>query len=92
MEQADSRLVEREMSGFQYDFGMAGTIPDDNLFIHHPVYEDEPVLVAPADTMENVDTVRESLAIILHMRYKTPYKLDFRKRPSKRPIRQSLRH
>lgn len=62
VDQADSRRVEREMSRFRYDFGMVGTIPDEDRFIHYPVYDDELVLVAPDGTPENPEMIRENFA------------------------------
>lgn len=59
VDQADSRQVEREMGGFRYDFGMVGTIPDDDRFIRYPLYDDELVLVAPVDAPESADAIRE---------------------------------
>ena len=56
--QADSRQVEQEMCNFRYDFGMVGTIPDDNRFIHYPVYDDELVLIIPNDTPESPEMIR----------------------------------
>jgi DNA-binding transcriptional LysR family regulator len=58
--QADSRQVERKMRGFQYDFGMVGTINDNDRFIHYPVYDDELVLVIPKDTPENPGAIRDN--------------------------------
>lgn len=62
VDQADSRQVEREMSSFRYDFGMVGTIPDDNRFIHFPVYDDELILVTPSETPESTEMIRERFA------------------------------
>ena len=62
VEQADSRQVEREMNSFRYDFGMIGTIPDDDRFIHCPVYDDELVLAVPKGTSESSETIRKSFA------------------------------
>lgn len=60
VDQADSQQVEREMSGFRYDFGMAGTITDDDRFIHYRVYDDELVLVTPDGTQESPAMIRAS--------------------------------
>jgi DNA-binding transcriptional LysR family regulator len=60
--QADSRQVEREMSGFRYDFGMVGTVPDSDRFIHFPVYDDELVLVVPNGTPEDTETIQGGFA------------------------------
>ena len=62
VEQADSRQVEREMSGFRYDFGMIGTTPDNNRFTHYPVYDDELVLILPNDTPQSPETIREGFS------------------------------
>lgn len=59
VEQADSRLVERKMGGFRYDFGMVGTIPDSSRYVHYPVYDDELVLIIPNETPESPETIRE---------------------------------
>lgn len=56
--QADSRQVEREMNGFRYDFGMIGTVPVSDRFIHYPVYDDELVLATPIDAPESADAMR----------------------------------
>jgi len=44
---ADSAGVFSEMSGFRYDFGMVGTVPNDDKFKCHCVYDDELVLILP---------------------------------------------
>ena len=62
VEQADSRQVERKMSGFRYDFGMVGTIPDDDRFVHYPVYEDELIVAISNDTAESPEMIREKFA------------------------------
>lgn len=59
VDQTDSRQVEREMGDFHYDFGMVGTIPDITRFIHYPVYDDELVLVLPADAPQSPEEIRE---------------------------------
>ena len=68
--QADSHQVEQSMSGFRYDFGMVGTIPDDTRFIHHPVYDDELVLAIPADAPESAETIRDNFKDYI---LKTPF-------------------
>jgi len=60
VDQADSRRVEREMIGFRYDFGMVGAMPDDDRFIHYPVYDDELVLAVPGDAEESTEMIREN--------------------------------
>jgi DNA-binding transcriptional LysR family regulator len=60
VDQADSRQVEWKMRGFQYDFGLVGTAPDDDRFIHYPVYDDELVLVVPDETPESPEYIREN--------------------------------
>lgn len=60
--QADSRQVEREMGGFRYDFGLVGTVPQDQGLIHCPVFEDELVLVIPGDVPESPREIRENFA------------------------------
>jgi len=45
----DSEKVVSEMSGFKYDFGMVGTVPTDDRFSCHCIYNDELVLVVPKD-------------------------------------------
>jgi DNA-binding transcriptional LysR family regulator len=62
VDQADSRQVEREMSGFRYDFGMIGTVPDDGRFVHSPVYDDELVLVIPNGAPEDLEAIRDGFA------------------------------
>ncbi|MEA5015081.1 MAG: selenium metabolism-associated LysR family transcriptional regulator [Candidatus Limiplasma sp.] len=62
VQQADSRQVEREMGGFRYDFGLVGTVPQDQSLIHCPVFEDELVLVIPSDAPESPREIRENFA------------------------------
>ena len=62
VEQADSRQVERRMGGFQYDFGMVGTTPGDDRFVHYPVFDDELVLAVPPGTQETAEMIREHFA------------------------------
>lgn len=62
VDQADSRQVEREMSGFRYDFGMVGSVPDSGRFVHYPVYDDELVLALPRDAAQDDDEIRENFA------------------------------
>ena len=62
VEQADSRQVEREMSGFRYDFGMIGTTPDSSRFTHYPVCDDELVLILPNDIRQSPESIREGFA------------------------------
>ena len=62
VDQADSRRTEREMSSFRYDFGMVGTIPDDDRFIHYPVYDDELILVTPNNMPESPKMIQENFA------------------------------
>lgn len=62
VEQADSRQVEREMSGFKYDFGVVGTVPGDDRFIHFPVYDDELVLILPKDARQSCESIRKNFA------------------------------
>lgn len=59
VDQTDSGRVEREMGSFRYDFGMVGSVPDDDRFIHYPVYDDELVLVIPGDEPEDSGTIRD---------------------------------
>lgn len=47
VDQADSERVISEISGFKYDFGMIGTVPKHDGLIHHPIFDDELVLVIP---------------------------------------------
>jgi DNA-binding transcriptional LysR family regulator len=62
LEQADSHRVELEMSSFRYDFGMVGTVPDDNRFNHHAIFDDELVLVVPTDGSEDCKSIRDNFA------------------------------
>ena len=62
VEQADSQQVERRMGGFHYDFGMVGTAPVDDRFIHYPIFDDELVLAIPTDTPESPETIRTHFA------------------------------
>jgi len=62
VDQADSRRAEREMSSFRYDFGLVGTIPDEDRFIHYPVYDDELVLVIPKETPEGPELIRDKFS------------------------------
>jgi len=59
VEQADSRKVMQGMSGFQYDFGMTGTVPDDERFVSYPIYNDELVLILPKHFQQELGSVRE---------------------------------
>jgi len=47
--QADSRQVQREMGDFRYDFGLVGTAPDSDCFVHYPLCSDELVMILPND-------------------------------------------
>jgi DNA-binding transcriptional LysR family regulator len=60
VKQVDSREVEKAMTGFQYNFGMTGTVPHDPRFVYYPVYDDELVLVTPQNTPESSETIREN--------------------------------
>lgn len=65
LEQADSHRVERLMSGFRYDFGMVGTVPDGDRFSYYPVYDDELVLIMPKNVCQDDDTIRSGVAEFL---------------------------
>jgi DNA-binding transcriptional LysR family regulator len=60
VDQADSRRAELKMRGFQYDFGLVGTAPDADRFVHYPVYDDELILVVPNETPESREDIREN--------------------------------
>ena len=62
LEQADSHRVEQGMSGFRYDFGMVGAIPDVDRFIYYPVYDDELVLIVPKGVQQKGKLIRENFA------------------------------
>lgn len=62
VDQADSQQVELKMEGFQYDFGMVGTIPDVDRFIHYPVYDDELVLAIPNDASQDPKAIQAGFA------------------------------
>ena len=62
VEQAGSRRVEEEMSGFRYDFGMIGTVPDAARFNSYPVYNDELVLILPKDTPKKIRLIRKNFS------------------------------
>ena len=67
LEQADSHRVEQEMSSYRYDFGMVGSIPDDDRFYYYPVYDDELVLILSNDDLRKNNDIRENFAdFILH--------------------------
>ena len=70
LEQADSHRVEQEMCSFRYDFGMVGTIPDDDRFNYYPVYDDELVLILPKDFRQKSKSIRENFAEYI---LKTPF-------------------
>ena len=60
--QADSHGVTQALRGFQYDFGMVGTIPDGERFVHYPIYDDELVLVAPGCAAESSEMTQNDFA------------------------------
>jgi len=62
VEQADSHRVEQEMGSFRYDFGMVGSIPDNDRYIYHPVYDDELVLAMPIDITQSSESIRDNFA------------------------------
>ena len=62
LEQADSRRVEEEMSGFRFDFGMMGSVPGPGRFIGCPVYDDELVMAVPKDEPQESGRIRENFA------------------------------
>ena len=62
VDQADSRQVERGMLGFRYDFGMVGTLPAEDRFVHFPIFEDELVLACPCDMSLNPAAIRAHFA------------------------------
>jgi len=69
-EQADSHRVEQEMAGFRYDFGMTGTVPDDNRFNCHPIFDDELVLVIPNTNKADRAAIRSNFGDYIR---KTPF-------------------
>ncbi|MDR2934521.1 MAG: LysR family transcriptional regulator [Candidatus Adiutrix sp.] len=62
VDQADSRQVERMMSGFRYDFGLVGTLPAEDRLIRCPVYDDELVLAVPKEAPESPEEIRGNFA------------------------------
>lgn len=59
IKQGDSRQVEKEMSGFRYDFGMIGTIPRDDRFVNQEVYNDQLVLAVPSSWTETAENINQ---------------------------------
>jgi len=70
VKQSDSSRVAAEMSGFRFDFGMVGTIPDDDRFVCTPVYDDELVLITPNDIAQESGSVHEPFQELI---LKTPF-------------------
>ncbi len=62
VDQADSRQVEREMASFRYDFGLVGTLSNEERFVHSPVYDDELILALPKGMPESPERIRENFA------------------------------
>jgi len=65
VEQADSERVISEIGGFKYDFGMIGTVPKNDRFIHYPIYDDEFVLVTQRDFPYSSETIQRRFSEII---------------------------
>lgn len=65
IDQADSRWVEQEMSGFRYDFGLVGTAPENARLLYDPIYNDELVLILPRQEERSSEYIRENVAAYL---------------------------
>ena len=63
--QADSRKVIEEMSGFQYDFGLIGTLSTDPQFSCMPIYDDILVVITPKNKQFNLEKIDDDLASFL---------------------------
>jgi len=62
IDSSDSAKVIDEMSGFKYDFGMVGTLPDSRRFVRHCIYNDELVLVIPKEFPYEIEIETNSFA------------------------------
>ena len=65
VEQADSERVISEIGGFQYDFGMIGTVPKSDRFVHYPIYDDEFVLVTPKNFPHNAPAIQKNFTQVI---------------------------
>ena len=66
VEQVSSCGVKQAMNGFRYDFGMVGTIfDDDDRFNRRLIYDDELVLIYPNDTKQKSELIHKDFAKFL---------------------------